>query len=364
MILLVFFTTYAFSLDPFFGAEFSFTNKELIEGGRREGTNVINSPENMDVHQEWGKFMIRECKRRGDCQVKMVADKYNFGVYKVIYDDGFWFQISLDPFVIEVQMKPLTVTEIEGQKERIQKDIFDTANDFGLYAHEHEGGGHIHMDVKSSIGDDSILFRNLLVDFNNYFGLGLGGFGKYPYNAPPIVLLQKDQREAFTKLVNIDFFDLSVNEIAEKMRKIVYRKSYSDWQPSDKYQYINLNRFTKEPDEKTIEFRGFYPQKSAEHFIEQVKFLKARINFLKNFKGLVKSNIQEITVLPIRTSHSEEEKQVVIDHLYSSLKQVGLDFNKYKMRLMPALQSYDPVEIPCNREHDPAPLFNLLRSLI
>jgi hypothetical protein len=80
--------------------------------------------------------------------------------YRWTYADGWWYQVSTDPGVLETQMAPTTLESAEGAtvRGRVERSIFGLAKGLGLSPDATYGGGHIHMEVAGAFGDNANLF--------------------------------------------------------------------------------------------------------------------------------------------------------------------------------------------------------------
>jgi len=257
----------AFAWPPTFGAEFTFTNGKLWAAsiGKK---NVVRTVENEAARNAMTDVLLELCKRRGDCSISFSNDKYNHKVARVIYNDGWWFQMSLDPSVVEIQTKPSTLKELTAIKDRIQNDIFESAKKVDLQPDLHAGGGHIHIGHKSALDDDARLFRNFVVDYANHPELALGVLEDDLMNAPPIAALTAEQQEAFAEV--IERFDQgkikSIRRLAKEINEnVFFTNPHSAIAPPAKYQAMNLSRISYwfPSADETIEIRALRAQTSA-----------------------------------------------------------------------------------------------------
>jgi hypothetical protein len=263
-----------------YGPEFTFTNNQMIDA--QPGSHVTNNPMTVYFKKRLAQAILERCP---DCVKKTGADRYGNKVYRIIYTDGFYFEVTTDPGVVEVKMKPLTVTEIASAryKGRIQNDLFDIAASLGMIPGR-VGGGHIHMGLQTSVGSDLLLMRNLLVDFANHPELALGILHNDMRNAPPISRLPIEQQNAFKKIIaEVDSGEIqTLVELAARVTEFVY--GGPDFQ---KKQALNLDRVTQPlwlKFERTIEFRAIRALASAEEFVMIVRLLDARMEYLSSFR--------------------------------------------------------------------------------
>lgn len=282
------FATQAKAFSPTFGAELTFTNMEVSNGDYGDG-NVVISYESEDALDDWAASLIKLCFRRGDCDVQNHRDKYGLRIYRVVYKDGWWFQLSSDPGVIEIQTKPTTLRMLENRRDRIQEDIFDTGAQLGLFPSHNDGGGHIHIGAQA-VFERRDLLRDFLVDYANHPELAMGILEQDEANAAHLSVLKPKQRKAFAAL--IESWDknrvATPQRLAERIVDEVYYEAYfRDWYPSAKYQAVNLSRINDEyfaPEEQTIEMRALRAERSADEYIKLARLFQKRMEYLSKLK--------------------------------------------------------------------------------
>ena len=96
--------------------------------------------------------------------------------------------VTTNPGVLEIKMKPLTVAETRRFKADIQDAIFVSTANQGLYPWDYLGGGHLNLDI-SIFGGNVLLARNFLADFWSHNELSMGILQYDTKNAPPFPLL-------------------------------------------------------------------------------------------------------------------------------------------------------------------------------
>src|SRR5687768_2999322 len=107
-----------------FGWELEFSNAKLSRANHGS-VNAQANGTNDAAREKWYRVVKKMCQARGDCRIKKIEDwvswrkadgevvwSWEIASYRVVYKDGFWFQLSYDPGVVEVQMKPSTADEI------------------------------------------------------------------------------------------------------------------------------------------------------------------------------------------------------------------------------------------------------------
>jgi hypothetical protein len=261
-------------------------------------------------------------------------------------------QISWDPRVVEVLMKPMTTAEIAAAEPFIEKVLFDSAK-ANLLEPSFENAGHISMGKASAFDYDPDLFLRFYVDHANHPEWDLGVFGNSVQNAPPLSMLPENQSDELRKIIN-EFYERkfeSIDEVAVQIQDRVHKKTL-EWNSlagSGHYQAVSVKTIAgirhwligeimakKEVQQQRVELRGSYGQISYLQFQRYAQFLEARLNFLKKEQnaGVL------IEYAPTRAnSFSDEEK---ISLFKKELEKMGLSFNEYKILLHPKVRgSYE-----------------------
>jgi len=212
----------------------------------------------------------------------------------VTYRDGVWFDISLDPAVVEVQASPMTASEWAKNSDRFQKDVFETAKFIGLEPHPDIGGGHIHIGLDSAFEQDSMLFRNFIVDFTNHPELARGVLSHDESNSPALADAENEIKEEFQKVIH--YFDQGlirrIEDLAHKIEVSVYHYNYdaNSLDAHAKYQALSLSRVTDnsfkvfgnlKSEQRTVELRAIRAQTSFNDYLKQIKLFEARLRYLK-----------------------------------------------------------------------------------
>jgi len=278
---------------PLFGAEFTFSSDALQTAAQGQG-RVVNIAEVVAAQVAMRNILQARCAARGDCSIQILQNGYGVETYRVNYTDGFWFQISTDPSVVEVQTNPNSAENIERLQNRIQTDIFDVAADpaVGIRPFEFAGGGHIHMGLESTFGGDARLFRNFMVDFVNHWELASGILSTDHLNAPPIAALKDSQRKEFINAIR-DFDEgkiKTIEKLAARVEKRVLRETPSGWAPAIKYHAMVLTRIISskfKPSERTIELRSIRAQRSAKEYALITKLFDRRVAFLRSHNAFL-----------------------------------------------------------------------------
>jgi hypothetical protein len=333
---LLFHTVEAYAWPPTFGAEFNFSNRTIMSAADGD---YVNSKAALEAQHKMAETIGRSCIKNS-CKITLTSNGYGVTVYRVTYEDGWWFQVATDPKVVEVQTKASTVEELKAHEKIIQDDIFGAAEQAGLQpASQLFGrawaGGHFHVGISSSVGNDALFFRNVVVDNANHPELSAGIFANDVNNAPPIAALGEQNQRNFTFL--IEEFDqkfsekqaMPVAELAKAMNETVYFSTPSGWGPSEKYQAFNVTRVGNdhyEMSEQTFEIRGSRPQSSAAEYIAQVELTEKRLRMLRFVDKPIALHIRNLKGFPD------------LDRLtafYDYVLETGLDFQNYEQFLTP-----------------------------
>ncbi|OFZ51297.1 MAG: hypothetical protein A2428_15780 [Bdellovibrionales bacterium RIFOXYC1_FULL_54_43] len=304
---------------PIYGPEFTFTNGTLYAASIGNPRAIVTEA-NSAARDRMAEVMIELCARRGDCTVAATVDKYDVKTWKVSYPDGWWFQISIDPSVVEIQAKPVTLAEFTKYRDRIQNDIFEVAESIDLKPDKGSGGGHIHIGTQTAFENDPKLFRNFLVDYTNHPELAFGILEEDFKNALPFAKLSEDQRAAFAKLIqSFDQKPVSVESLARSIETKVYRDVR-------KYNAVNLRRTAKYgfARNKTVELRAIRTQLSADEYLLHLRLIEARLNYLKTLKDPV----------PFLNSPVPRLTGEKVNAFYRYVTESGLDWDEFKV-LMP-----------------------------
>jgi hypothetical protein len=215
--------------------------------------------------------------------------------YRAVYEDGWWYQVSLDVSCLELQTAPMTLGYAEEQKARLQTDIFEVADELGLHADVLAGGGHIHFGAERTFGDGkegAALLRDFMVDLYNH-PLAMEVFDNDFVNAPVLGQLPLECRRAFVDVIRQ--FDEGklyadtegelghLSGLVSSIRTDVYTRENRE-PPSGiprKYQAVNLEHFDDEPSTRTVEIRSMRAQRSAHEFLQIARVFQRRLTHLR-----------------------------------------------------------------------------------
>ena len=286
----------ASSADPelLFGPELSFTNEKIQETHGR--TRQTDSPASVASLLRFRQRVLELClDEYRVCRITAERDAKGYDSYRVDVSahgqqEAWWFRLSYDPGVIEVQMQPSTLAQLQSRQSLIQRLIFDAADLAELRPYMWAGGGHLHLDAARAFGGDVRIFRDFIVDMNNHAAIFLFLMRGSPPNAPAIWMLPEARQRSFARLLaEVDSRprDWRVETLADAIKSRVYSETVENWAPADKYQFMNLVRLTSRgprgfaPSARTTEVRGLGPQYSAQQLLMIAQILEARLKWIR-----------------------------------------------------------------------------------
>lgn len=278
-----------------FGPEFTFGNARLSrswqaaakrdEAQTGEVVEIIRDKGNQAALTQLVAAVQKRCgPPLNRCRVVPGTDKYGLTVYRVEYPDGWWFQLTTDPGVIEAQAKPSTLGEMVAHRNDLRFDLFGEAAKHKLFADPTSagGGGHINIGVQSAFGDDVLLFRNFIVDMVNHHELFQGILENDLVSAPTLVDKGPEALELFRRVIaQFDSGELghTIRDLAATIEDAVYAGEV-------KYQSISLTSIV-DPNVPAnlarVELRGVRAQANMEQFFWELRLFDRR---LKHLRGL------------------------------------------------------------------------------
>ncbi len=311
---------------PDFAPEFNFTNKELESAWSRQPDRTDTSNPTSERYRE---FMLSEIKRRcSDCTYSPGEDRYGIKKYRVTYLDGWWFEITLDPSVIEIISKPATLSAFQQMQSRLQNHIFDAADALGLRS---ALAGHINVGTAEGFGGDTRLFRNFIVDLLNHPGM-MKQIMHTPetFNAPHIESLKPDQINAFRQLISTYNTETgNIPDFAKRLQTEVYHHTTWDaarrGEPPTKYHAVNINSNVAEDSWPRVELRAVRRQANVAEFILMAELIEARLAYLKGVSGLV-----PYTVNAKSFENSVRNSEAAVEEFYRYVSEANLDWNRFR----------------------------------
>lgn len=258
-----------------FGPEFTFTNNELL---RTKGSHGWNDPLANTLIEMFKEQLVSQ---HLDLSIELSKFPSFPDELLVKYKDGWWFKVTHDPKVLEVTTKPQNINEVFNNTKRIQTDIFDNFKAIGLTPDIINGGGHIHIGTYNEFRDNSLLFRNFIVDMINHSELFGGIFLFDKKNALTIPDAPLNVQKAIREVVESFDSTTTLRDLADSLNYIFNRYNIG------RYSAINLDNI-KSTGIYTIELRGIRPQSTAREYLLLVLLFQARIDYLKQFKTPIK----------------------------------------------------------------------------
>jgi hypothetical protein len=328
------------SAEPItYGPELEFTNKEIKEGIEGTTGSLLLRRE-----AKWAGLLVKEIRTRcgRNCRFERIFGKYGFET-RVHFQNGFYFQVSWDPGVVEIIAKPSTLKELKENAEDVKKYLYDSAHAVGLTG-TLDNGGHVNVGLDSAFSDDAELFLKYFVDYANHPELALGILGHSVNNGPPLSILQPEQRAALSKIVR-QFYNKELNtleDVIEAIQTQVYTHSYK-WDNSQHYQSVGLKSIPKEPKHRRrIEHRSVRSQESFEQFIAMAELIEHRHQFLKKNKN---------KIIYYKSDETFFTYQQQLNLFWVYTKDMGLNYQDYLILLGPYVRDLKP-NIVFNREID------------
>ena len=339
------------------GPEWTFTSDELIELGRiNDSATVFNSSEGQERFQnrmlsQWAREIKLACP---SCKIKKQGSIFSISRFHVQVSEDVWFEVSRDPWVLEVTASPMNKTTFAKHSEVFQKLVWNIAEKIGIRPHSRVGGGHIHLEIESFFGNDRNLFRNFLVDLANHPELFLGALGFDLLNAPPMAILFGKQKQNFEKIIlEFDKGTMSINELMAKINFEVYNETFYDpythqQHNPEKYQAVNLSH------KETLELRGISPQGSAYIHFLLIQLFEARIDFLKKQPGLIpynkkdySSSVHSFSVRKMEFHTSNIDPSLIEQKARSYIQESGLNWSDYSGLVLKNLSTVQAQATSC-----------------
>jgi hypothetical protein len=317
---------------PEVGPELEFTNSDITRAWERQANPDMILNGTISGYQI--KFKDRVVALCPDCVITQVSDKYGQNVFRVTLEGGWYFNITMDPGVIEITSKPIPASDLsdDAKRETMQKLIWGAAAQLDLHP---DTAGHLNFGIESTFGEDALLFRNFFVDYLNHVGL-VGGAAGYrdDGNAPHPELLPVSQRQALKSIfADFDPKTQTIQDLAKSIYTKVYFKSYkfggSDGEPAEKYQAVNISSLVNMdhgPGWPRIELRSTTMENSAHELELLTKLYVARIEYLKK----IKTPIQYTADTRFNNGKYAGRKELLVKDFHDYVVESGLDWNDYR----------------------------------
>ncbi len=317
-----------------YGRELEFTNDTIYYANK--SSVEITSKQGVAARTNFKNDVLKKCP---DCKVENIKDKYGYVNYRIHHPNGFWFDITLDPGVIEIKTMPMTTKQMKKNSAIMKTLIYDIAQKNSLVPdYDYVSAGHIHLGIESAFKNDPLLFRNFVVDLMNRPELAWGIFNDDPLNAPHILDFTKETVEDL-KLAITEFDKSnkqSIELLAELMTKVYKTVPAPEQGYADKYHAINVTRIVGpyKKEEKTIELRAMRMPKTADAMILMHELLDARLEWLKKQKGLIKLDLPE--------KKKRLKEQEMVNRFFEFVVQTGGPWDKYRSLMGEKYLKYSP----------------------
>lgn len=309
-----------------YGGEPTFANEEIlsvdVDKKNADGETYhwhISTEEN----QRYINLMKDEVQKRcPDCEITKTHNKHFEPGWAIKHPTGVAFQITPDPSVVEIIVSPQFIEFFETHKKLYSSLIFGAAKAVGLRVHFAEGQGHITMMMQEVFAERPLLFRNFVADTVNHPELGLGIFEYNPLDSPPAVLTPGLVRDLKAEIGEVDGKEgYTSGQIAYAVDEAYERHPKANVGGETHYQALRV--YNAHPDRfgsgARVESRAFRPQKDFDEFLQQIKLIEARVNYLATIEGKVRIRADEIPT--IGQAKTRFRKYV---------QESGLDWNDYK----------------------------------
>lgn len=327
--------------DITWGSEFTFSNNEIGDAYEvnHRWSRSRQDKYNLSIDSAQNSLIASIKKKCPECTVEQLQKRNGnaTSMYRVTYPDAYWIDINPDLGVIETQALPATKKEYERLAERFQNDLFNSANEVGLFPDTFMSGGHIHIGF-DFFKNNPILLRNFLVDYTNHFELAEGILDLNQKNAPTLRTFGEEKIRTLKEIIQL--FDN--NELKFRRKKVSTSLDLAEYyfnfvQKNNRYHALNIQRF-KAGDQATIEIRGIRTQANFNEFLQEISLFQARIKYLQE---LTKQGVR----IPVNDYIDESSlgtkkfDRLLVQKFYDYVTESGLNWNKYKKLIyMPELK--------------------------
>ena len=281
------------------------------------------------------RLLLRRLQKRikklcPECRFEEVTQR-GYGIEdlkatRVIYPDGWWFQLAGDPLVAEFQHKPSTPSELTRNEGRLKNHLFRAAAEIGLKPSQGWdvfSSNHVNIGTRLFEGRGDWM-RDFIVDFYNHYELAMGVWLDDPWNAPTL-MKDPEQRMAFQKAIE-DFDAMPDNQRTVKnLVKILHKRVLTGHNRA--LSLRNARRSVKSF-ARRLELRANRASISADHYLTTVKILQARIDYLKNRDERV----------PFENQEPSRDRSVHLERYRAYVEESGFDWGEASFYLTPEYQ--------------------------
>ncbi len=344
------------------GGEFEFVDPrvEVIPGSGLKGHEKDMATRMVDA--------VRRVCPPPQCMETKVAGK--FGVESQFQlANGFWFQVSWDPNVVEIITKPESRATLFQMAPALQNLIWETAASVGLRPDPQYRAGNFNFSGIQSFNGSSSEFLKFFVDFANRPELSNGILRQTNLmNSPHLASLSQTQRVALTDLVRefqeapapvekteslwrrINPFarakNLSEMSISELSKILLKRVLYEGARPDHigetawHYQALGLKKLVglKAQEDAPVEMRAVRSQRDIYDFLLLAELVEARIKYLNKLPS-------EKAFLVSETSRTQFSHAELVDRFYIYVQEAGLSWDRYQRLLPPHLAALSPNDL-------------------
>lgn len=368
--ILIFFFVQPLYAAPTFGPEFEFSSSKIERAWQKiagKSSAQITKAEFAEA-KRYIRVIAEMCKKTRRCRFVEVTKKDKQSLAEIYFpENDWWFRVSVDPGVIEIQAKPQTISQMEQNLKIMNQFIFRAANMAGLYVDKEYGAGHLNVGFYSFFGrqkgmgkDDFEISKNFLnfyIDFLNHVELANGALGaRDTLNARGSDLLNDQARTMILKVVDKlakgkEANPVGLPEVLVPLSKAIMaaRKSKSYYEALH-YQSINIthaidlnmdhmnhyiNPETRNDAviDRPLEIRSLYAQENADQFLLLAKLFDLRNRFLKKEKAFVPF------LAPEKKKYTDQE---LVSRFYIYVVEAGGDYEEYKKLLPDDLRKVMP----------------------
>jgi len=325
----LFYSSTLYAWPPTFGTEFNFTSnaiEKVLTIRLKKLGDAGHTPDDteQDFVRKFSEAVEKKCN--SFCTVEPhIGPRWGKMEYTVRFKDGFYFNISVDPTVVEVQTSPATLAQLSKQTSRMNEYIFDVAKELGLKV---DTTAHLNIGALSAFKDKPKAFLGFFVDYSSRPALALGVFGKDIPNAPPISHLKREQKDSLRRLVeavNRGHVN-SIGEIADRINGYVYSDTPTFKGPgaSTHYQGVGMKFLSRTPfprEDRPFEFRATLHPERAEDYLLTAELTQKRMEYIR-------AQTEDIYLLDQPKVMAYTPRELAMEYLIY-INELGLDWEKY-----------------------------------
>lgn len=201
----------SFAWQPTFGKEFNFTNAEIkaafAERAKQKDANPLwELPKEAEqlFATKFSERVKELCK--DECKITPHPGKHPGTTdYTVKFKNGWGFNISTDPKVVEIQTLPETAAKVAQNQENYRIYVFEAAKlaELTPTPEGRKPKAHLNIGFRSAFGNDPVKFMRFFIDYATYSGLSTGALGESnDKNSPLLGSLKEEQLVAFQKIID------------------------------------------------------------------------------------------------------------------------------------------------------------------